>query len=425
MENKKDELNLDEFLDNEKYYNSKKDAFRDVLKELLKHLRNSGVLLSHRDEACSYISYILSKEVKAKGYTYDKEIFEMFQRFVEKYNNRTGYKSSYCSNTLVHVNFEIYNKMEKLYALYEEFKKFKDDNPLWNATSCSPVHSFLYPYNDFIRNYQPTNTKYKNILDHFRNEIKTQVDLYNKVKCAGEHFHIELHTLPEDNKPKASSQVEQRQNHAGYQEFQAKILPPPVVSETRRAESETSRAESERPHAVSQTAHVHLQTPHEESHPPQEKLAPGSQDDVQQEAHGFPHKEKHQREFPIDLSSVYPTRNRPLESLGTSSYSDQYPYTFVPLSANEVPGASSSVMSTITNALKDVDPVPVVGVSGGMGALFLLFRYTPVGAFFRGGRGRVHRIPRSFNGPFPGGFPGFEEYESGYIGYGPMNPLAE
>ncbi|KMZ95148.1 hypothetical protein PVMG_06285 [Plasmodium vivax Mauritania I] len=175
-ENKKDELNLDEFLDNEKYYNSKKDAFRDVLKELLKHLRNYGVLLSHRDEACSYISYILSKEVKAKGYTYDKEIFEMFQRFVEKYNNRTGYKSSYCSNTLVHVNFEIYNKMEKLYALYEKFNKFLEDYALWkeDVLHCSALHSFLNQYKDFIRNYQPTKIKYNNILDHFRNEIKKQ-----------------------------------------------------------------------------------------------------------------------------------------------------------------------------------------------------------------------------------------------------------
>ncbi|SCA59544.1 hypothetical protein PVT01_000008900 [Plasmodium vivax] len=81
--------------------------------------------------------------------------------------------------------------------------------------------------------------------------------------------------------------------------------------------------------------------------------------------------------------------------------------------------------NSISNVLGSVDPVPVVGVSGGMGALFLLFRYTPVGAFFRGGRGRVHRIPRRFNGPFPGAFPDFQDYEVGHIGYGPMIPLAE
>ncbi|SCA59961.1 hypothetical protein PVT01_000056700 [Plasmodium vivax] len=88
-------------------------------------------------------------------------------------------------------------------------------------------------------------------------------------------------------------------------------------------------------------------------------------------------------------------------------------------------GLLDKVQDFFTGTLGQVDPVPVVGVSGGMGALFLLFRYTPVGAFFRGGRGRAHRIPRSFNGQFLGGFPGYEEYDVGHILYGPMNPLAE
>ncbi|VUZ99826.1 PIR protein, fragment [Plasmodium vivax] len=74
------------------------------------------------------------------------------------------------------------------------------------------------------------------------------------------------------------------------------------------------------------------------------------------------------------------------------------------------------------NASHVVDPIPVVGVSGGMGALFLLFRYTPVGSFFGGRRGRFRQIPRSFNGPFPGDFANFQEYDGGFIGYGPMNP---
>ncbi|SCA60188.1 Plasmodium vivax Vir protein, putative [Plasmodium vivax] len=82
---------------------------------------------------------------------------------------------------------------------------------------------------------------------------------------------------------------------------------------------------------------------------------------------------------------------------------------------------SSGIPSSITEVFGSVDPVPVVGVSGGMGALFLLFRYTPLGTFFRGGRGRAHRIPRSFNGQFLGAFPDVNEYNGGYIGYGPMD----
>ncbi|CAI7724245.1 PIR protein [Plasmodium vivax] len=59
--------------------------------------------------------------------------------------------------------------------------------------------------------------------------------------------------------------------------------------------------------------------------------------------------------------------------------------------------------------------------------VYLVGWYTPLGTYFRGGIGRAHRIPRSFNGQFLGAFPDINEYESGYIGYGPisMNPLAE
>ncbi|KMZ94040.1 hypothetical protein PVMG_02266 [Plasmodium vivax Mauritania I] len=85
-----------------------------------------------------------------------------------------------------------------------------------------------------------------------------------------------------------------------------------------------------------------------------------------------------------------------------------------------------SMKNAISGFMNEVEPAPILGVSGGMGALFLLFRYTPVGAFFRGGRGRVRRIPSGFHGQFPG-FPDYHEYDGGYIGYGPMNinPLAE
>ncbi|VVA00140.1 PIR protein [Plasmodium vivax] len=95
-------------------------------------------------------------------------------------------------------------------------------------------------------------------------------------------------------------------------------------------------------------------------------------------------------------------------------------------SASEERGFIHNVKDTLSGIIGDVDPIPVVGVSGGMGALFLLFRYTPVGTFFRG-RGRVRRIPSGFSGPFPGDFANIQEYDGGFIGYSPMNmnPLAE
>ncbi|VVA00300.1 PIR protein, partial [Plasmodium vivax] len=119
-------------------------------------------------------------------------------------------------------------------------------------------------------------------------------------------------------------------------------------------------------------------------------------------------------------------RNEALEHSQTLSSPEHYPYSSVLPSSNDVEDTSSSVMNTITRALKDVEPGPVLGVSGGMGVLFLLFNYTPVGSFFGGRRGRFRQIPSSFRG-FPPDFANFQEYGGGYVGYSPMdiNPLAE
>ncbi|SCA59566.1 hypothetical protein PVT01_000019900 [Plasmodium vivax] len=64
-------------------------------------------------------------------------------------------------------------------------------------------------------------------------------------------------------------------------------------------------------------------------------------------------------------------------------------------------GYLRTVRDAVSGFMEGVDPVPVVGVSGGMGALFLLFRYTPVGTFFRG-RGRRQGIPTRFDGVYTG-----------------------
>ncbi|EDL42619.1 variable surface protein Vir28-like, partial [Plasmodium vivax] len=325
----------------------------------------------------------------------------------------------------------MYDKMEKLYALYEKFKKFKDDNPLWNATSCSPVHSFLYPYNDFIRNNQPTNTHYKNILDEFRKEIKKITDPYNTYVCNNEYIHVEnienikSPILPENEEPNASVHVQQPHSHAEHKNYQEIGRPSLSEPQILQARPQTSPELSQTYYQPPETPHAHPQSFHEGNQLSQDTLEHNVQHAVQQQEQELQHGAKPKTEFHVDVSQVYPSHYGSLEYPRTSSYSDQHPYSRVPLLANEVPGASTSVMSTITSALKGVDPVPVVGVSGGMGALFLLFRYTPVGAFFRGGRGRVRRIPSGFHGQFPGGFPGYDDYESGYIGYGPMNPLAE
>ncbi|CAI7723972.1 hypothetical protein PVPAM_000010100 [Plasmodium vivax] len=428
-----DGLKPNELIGDAEFITPDRRKFRPYLEKLLEHIRNRGIFLYNEDKACGYISYILSNNIHTKFYEYKPETFKMFQEFVHKYNTRPGYAADICSKTLVYVISDIYKKMNNLYTLYERYKELKDKHYLGEPSSCLPVSSFLHLYNDFINKNQPTNKDYKKILDKFEQIIKERVESYKLHACQNKPFYIAEIKLPKEDKPKESVQAQQQRNNAEHQVSEAGGPLPEARSLLPEARSLLPEARSPLPEArTSQTYRAEPARAHEQSQPPQEvtqsfheTLAPSEHHTEQQEEQVLQHESIPRTEYPTTLSQVYTPHYGSYESSRTSSYSEHNRYPAVPPLSNEEGDASSSVMHTITNALKGVDPVPVVGVSGGMGALFLLFRYTPVGAFFRGGRGRVRRIPSGFHGPFPGGFPDLQDYEGGYIGYGPINPLAE
>ncbi|KMZ77371.1 hypothetical protein PVIIG_05766 [Plasmodium vivax India VII] len=224
---KNDGLDPEDLLNDIEFNISEKDILRPVLVELLRHLRNSGIFMNDEDKACSYISYILSKQVKGKVDEYKQETFDMFQKLVNAYNTSPKYRSTNCSTNLLYVHSEMYKKMNKLYVLYEEYKKLIKDNHLGETKSCSDVSLFLRQYNEFIRNNQPTDTHYKYILDEFEKEIKYRVGLYNEYACSGIKYHIEeirLHTSSENERHKASDQVQQKLNHMEKQNFKKLVL---------------------------------------------------------------------------------------------------------------------------------------------------------------------------------------------------------
>ncbi|CAG9472727.1 unnamed protein product [Plasmodium vivax] len=424
---KNDNLDPDKFLNDTKYMIEKRPTLGPVLEKLLNHIRNNGIFLSYpdMDRACNYISYLLSNEVDSKNYVYETEIFNMFQKFLNEYNHRPSkFNASICSNTLVHVHSEMYIKMKKLYALYELYKNHRGNKQLADPDNCSALGSFLNQFNDFVRIYQPKYRHYKNILDDFKKKIEKDATDYRAYACVDKRFNIieiKLHTVPVNEKTKESGPLKQNPNHVQYQVPPARSAPshvepqaPPAEFQATREAPRTSRAE----HRISLAP---PETPHEGRHSAQETLPYSPQHVAQQQQQGLPQRETSQREFPMDLSLVYEPRNEALEHSQTLSSPEHYPYSSVLPSSNDVEDTSSSVMNTITRALKDVEPGPVLGVSGGMGVLFLLFKYTPVGSFFGGRRGRFRQIPRTFGGFPPGDFGNFQEYGGGYVGYSQMD----
>ncbi|KMZ88509.1 hypothetical protein PVBG_05995 [Plasmodium vivax Brazil I] len=366
---KNDRINPDELLNDTEFNISNKLILRPVFAELLRHIRNSGIFLTGQDQPCSYISYILSKDVKSTVGEYETETFDIFKKFVNKYSSQAKHKASICSDSLLYVNSEMYEQMNNLYVLYEEYKKLIKYQ-LAEKKACSAIYSFLHQYKEFLWKYPPTNIRYKNILEEFDKEIKYRVPLYNTHACPEEHFNIEnikITISPEANKPKASVPIEHQPKHAEYRAPQAQSPSPQVELSKPLEELRTADVELQAPL-------TEYKTPHEGSLPSRETLVQSVQPAARQEVQGLAREETYQRELRVNSLPEYTPTYGPLESPRISTSSEHYPYPPVPLSSNEVELPPSSFMNTITSTLKNIDPYPVVGVSGGMGALFLLFR---------------------------------------------------
>ncbi|CAI7719873.1 Plasmodium vivax Vir protein, putative [Plasmodium vivax] len=378
---------------------------------------------------CNYISYLLCDKLSNHFYDEcDKEKFSIFKDFVDEYNKKNG--SYMCSNKLKQLNVDEYKKMKDLYQLYDNYTPLTYSFVKWDDNDCNNILYLVYLYKEFINNYKSDISKFKTILKDFHG-LMNNIVLKATTPCARKNLAIYNPDLFEEPKAIASpppSEVESIPSQGDTLHNTGISEPSEVTSSSTNSEGEQDRAYP----LNSQVSEVSDLT----------KLAANfvSPEPVErrQTHEGLEHLTQHEssrrQQSYVSRGSYVP--ESPYESRGylkTNEIISPGEDYFVQTdqlghgSEKENPGFMTNVQSAISGFMKDVDPVPVVGVSGGMGALFLLFRYTPVGTFFRGGRRINNRIPSRFSGQFLGGFPGYEDYDVGHIGYGPMNinPLAE
>ncbi|EDL42669.1 variable surface protein Vir6, putative [Plasmodium vivax] len=385
-----------------------KKRYDSAFSELLRHINHGHVFFNYNKEGCWYISYILHKEVEEiLGQYYNSYAYDLLKQFVFKFNENRSIRSDICKKDYVYINSDTYKIMNGLYNLYDEYTKYK------------PIHDNTIPKNCCFL--------YENI-KHFDTEIRKTILKYKIYECREYPYEVgklNLYTPPEPEKTIAPVPVEQQQAPNVLQNSHHEVTHHPVtaVDKVRKVEAEQEQGTAH----DQEIARDYVNSPEHGRVFKPEGVHNAERSREHGISHGYRSTYNHRGEektFRPGLSP-YPQAFATHDSSVKQELTDVSSFSQKSEPQKEDEGFMANMRNTITGVLGEVDPVPVVGVSGGMGALFLLFRYTPVGAFFRGGRGRVHRIPRSFNGPFPGGFPGFEEYESGYIGYGPMNPLAE
>ncbi|CAI7717616.1 PIR protein [Plasmodium vivax] len=410
---------------------------KDFLEWIIKHLICNRVFMHvNTNRACKYINFWLNKKVKDFNFYEYHSNFENYKEFVKTFYTvvKGDYNSyKYCTDNIDILNNDEYNKMNMLYTLYNEYDELKKIHELVyeDRKTCKIIQNITNVANDVARSYK-NDDEFINVLRDLRDKIKNGKEKYQTL-CESDLKQLDTMVTEKafpPRKPDPPPPKEISHSTDSLEQTTHEALAQHVSGNGIRNEPEPNVDLQGSARRVQLSSGEHFTKVSHERSLPEAQHPIGSSLGVSHHSSSYHAGELHEELFKsAPLPGEQYERSR--DAYPTSVYTGYNPVderittegVITPTDGTQ--SYLENIRGTITGVLGSVDPVPVVGVSGGMGALFLLFRYTPVGAFFRGGRGRARRIPSGFNGQFLGGFPGYEDYDVGHIGYGPMNPLAE
>ncbi|CAG9472744.1 unnamed protein product [Plasmodium vivax] len=389
---------------------------------------------------CPYLNFWLNHTIAYKHHDLrgkDFQVFKEFADFYAKKRTHTSYEKNSCKKYIKPLYDDNYNIMQILYKMYELYNL----NTRWDASYGDNSSKICTNYSLINRHYKYLKETYKGDkdlnekLDDFINVINNSK---NSVKAVCKYEILPPVSRLEDSKLVLDPDSRDKQMLGSTDES---VSHPSEVSE----HSVTQRAPGSHLQVLAESE---VAEPHEvESHT--EKTDQSGSRALQSEEVESPKVELLDLALQKGLEkltseSTLPPGSSELRYLNEDRFGEVrerrdgekgnpsydllntefgYPNTREKLSTtvSDPKGFFSNVQDTFFSIVKDVEPGPVLGVSGGMGVLFILFKYTPFGSLFGGRRGRFHQIPSSFRGLSPGEFPNFHEYEGGHIGYGAMN----
>ncbi|SCA59803.1 VIR protein [Plasmodium vivax] len=402
-------------------HNMHKDDY--IIRKFFNLLRNDHVYVSGLTQHyCKYINLWLNKEYRKEINQNKLPKFDVFRTFVRKLNEvHAGNSNKSCEEYIKPLESETITKSDFLYLLYDLYNKIKDRKTTTTdlEDACSNLAVRTIDYRDWIHDYYVNDKDLYNKLEYIIKEIDKITGIKTTSPCEQKIYF----TKP----TKLENLLEEKRKEAA--ELAARLAKAEADRLAKEKEARQTKEEGSRQHPdiLSGSSHNGLQEIlHENRELPSSSYQTGSQ--------GFVTSRLYSRGERFDSSEW---RKSPKESLFAKGYTPpgQIEYTLEGRGQQSgldqeqgdkgktIPGtsfSSSGFPGYITEVLGSVEPGPVLGVSGGMGVLFLLFKYTPVGSFFGGRSGRFRQIPRSFGG-FQPDFANFQDYDGGYIRYGPMS----
>ncbi|KMZ77363.1 hypothetical protein PVIIG_05511 [Plasmodium vivax India VII] len=346
----------------------------DIILNFYKLLTNGKILLSgFNKNYCKYINFWLNKEYR-KNINFNKvPDFNVFHKFVYEVNRvKIGNQNYSCAKYISNLDNKIYNNIIFLYELYDRYNKIKKPKVTELNNTCSKISVLSKDYRDSIYKYYKEDKDLYNKLEHIKtlfNNITESRDSPCKDRISFiKPLDFDNH-LKEEARKKAE---EEEQKEAAEQEKRARD-----EAAARQAKEDKGRVHQN----LLQSNDLSLSS---------------SRDNQSQEM---------RQEYGEFHSTRYPAGSRELDTTPLQSSAQRYVYSGRPVPStgllleedhtkedmelqgevayeprgtdrtrSGISGGSSGIPGYIAEVLGSVDPGPVLGVSGGMGALFLLFK---------------------------------------------------
>ncbi|KMZ92288.1 hypothetical protein PVMG_03643 [Plasmodium vivax Mauritania I] len=362
-----------------------------LLKWILQHLSCTKVFYyGDTNMPCKYINYWLNKNVQGlypHNYNLKFEIFEKFvKNFYSAVKSYENFKS--CTNNIKFLDDhdDEYKKMDMLYKLYKNYDELKMINEWsYDKKSCGIIHHITIVANDIARRYE-NDDKFIKVLRNLRDKIKNGQGQYKRL-CASELGQLDkmvtkeafpdkvlVPQTPKEATPSSGSiyqlKLQELAQHVSGNGIGKQSQP----SADLQASSSTEKLTSEEPSTkVSQEMSPPEESPLLEL-PVLVQHSRGSHyassrhtEDLHEDGFNSGSFSRAQYERSHDAHSrlMHTAHN----SIGEGITSEG-----VITSTDGKQSYFENIKGALSDTLQNIDPVPVVGVSGGMGVLFLLFK---------------------------------------------------
>ncbi|KMZ79554.1 hypothetical protein PVIIG_00828 [Plasmodium vivax India VII] len=353
----------------------------NIFIKLHKLLRNGSVFYGESTLSyCNYVNYRLNKKVRDLYHRVNKSNFDIFHKFVVNFNKEEfGPEKNTCYGYIKYLNEDVYNRMRILIYLYDEYNKLKSFSGPKNYVFCDQFTFFGKNYKTAVDDHNDG----KDFLKKLK-ELKSSIE-GNEWASDENCPAINYIKLPEPNPPKPVEDSEES--------VQPKALSSDVSSSQSLPNSHAELGLRGTPGPQD------LSEPQDNAH--RDRISGSSfragarvSSDSGQE-HISQYSSEKRGERGLQINSVHSpslkvpelTRQAQNEetyiSWGTGEF-DRYKtmdtsegsITVLDPKNHAIPqeGLMGKIQGAFSSIAEHVEPAPILGVSGGMGVLFLLFK---------------------------------------------------